>query len=197
MSKHIKFTGFGHISITVDNIDTATVLYKELFGAVPIKHFLPIKDKNWAKNIGFSKNCEEVEVSNRFLLIPSINLYIELLQYHTPVSEPHIVSNPSAIHGISHICLTVNDIDGVFELVKQHQKLKIKCSLNDYVKPLKIATVTEKDFYFFDEHLENDPLFKNKAAYLTNTIRFFTFIDHYGITWELEESEEKYEFQPS
>lgn len=194
MSAIIKPFGFGHISITVDNIDTATLLYKELFGAVPIKHFLPVKDESWAKNIGFSKETEKVEVSNRFLLIPGINLYMELLQYHHPLSAKNICTNPSEIHGVSHICLTVDNIDQIFRQLKQHKKLKIKCALDDYKKPLEINTVTEKDFYFFDEVLENDPLYKSKATYLTNTIRFFAFVDPYGVTWELEESEEKYEF---
>jgi|SRR3989339_466076 len=183
-----------HICVTVDSIDDATVLYKKLFDAQPIKHFLPVRDANWSKNIGFSENYNKVEVSNRFLLVPGVNLYIELLEYHSPPSKKIIQHKPNTIQGISHICLTVPNIDQAFEYVKTFPELKIKCALKDYKKPLNIAVVKEEDFYFFDEQLENDPRYKNKAAYMTNTIRFFNFIDPYGVTWELLEGEERYGF---
>lgn len=192
--KKISLNGFGHICINVDNIDKATILYKNLFGANPVKHFLATKDKNWAKNIGFSDAPETIEMSNRFLLFPKINLYVELLEYHKPTSKKIHSHNPNDINGVTHICLTVDDIDEAFEFVKQAEDIQIKCSLKSYTKPLRINVVKEDDFYFFDKQLENNPIYKSRAAYLTNTIRFFTFVDPYGVTWELEESEETYEF---
>jgi len=194
MQKKIMFSGFGHICITVDDIDEATMLYKKIFNAIPIKHFPHSKGSAWNKNIGFNNEVDKVDVSIRFLLIPIVNLYIELLQYHQPISEKYIKTIPNTIRGISHIALTVNDIDLAFDFIKKQKELLINCSLQDYTCPLKINSITENDFFFFDESLENNPIEKSKAAYRTNTIRFFTFSDPYGVTWELEESEETYEF---
>lgn len=179
---------FAHISIVVNDIDSATSLYRKIFNAVPIQHIPHSKDAFWAKNLGLSKNPKDVDVSIRFILIPIVNLYIELLQYHNPTA---ITEKKKLNIGVGHISLTINNIDQAFQYIKEQDELTICCTLKDY-KPLRVKSITEDDFYFFDEDLESSKLEKSKTASLINSIRFFTFNDPYNVTWELAESDEIY-----
>ncbi len=67
----IEFDTLGHINIVVDNIEEATEFYKKLLCAVPIQDFPHLKNVGFAKSAGFLSNPEEVEVTVRFLRLPT------------------------------------------------------------------------------------------------------------------------------
>lgn len=183
---NIKFTGFGHISINVPDIEDATVYYETLLGAKRIQEFPHFKNIGFAKSAGFLDKPESVDVSIRFLEIPRANLFLELFQYHTPKGAQEIkYFNTNDLGGVRHICLRVRDIDEAFNFVRQNEIVLINQSTK--YKPFKIDRVLPEEFKFFDSKLESDISNKIKTSNTISQIRYFYFIDKFGIQWELEE----------
>ena len=47
--------------------------------------------------------------------------------------------------------------------------------------------IESKDFFFYDEAVEQDSNEKNNVCDIIAGIRYFYFIDKYGIQWEFEQ----------
>ncbi|KEQ16831.1 VOC family protein [Endozoicomonas numazuensis] len=63
--------GISHINIVVDDIDRATRFYSEAFFAEPVLDFPHFKNRGFARSAGFLDQPDDVEVSIRFLKLPS------------------------------------------------------------------------------------------------------------------------------
>lgn len=184
----IKFDSFGHVCIIVDNIDEATDFYKVLFNAEPMQDFPHFKNQGFAKSAGFMDKPATVDVTIRFLKLPiKEGFFIELMQYHDPVGK--VVSNQKAATDrnlVAHIAFRVTNMTEAFEHVKNIEGVRLISDSPDY-QPFKIDTITPNDFYFFDKTLEENPDEKRKVCDIVSNIRYFYFIDKYGIQWELEQ----------
>lgn len=56
--------------------------------------------------------------------------FLELMQYHSPISESYIRDKKvNDIGGVGHICLRVNDIDNAFTFIKNNQMLNWSVSV--------------------------------------------------------------------
>ena len=183
----IQFDTLGHINIVVDDIEEATEFYKELFGAAPIQDFPHFKNIGFAKSAGFLTNPEEVEVTVRFLQLPTKEgVMIELMQYHNPEGayiEHYKRTNDRNCLG--HIAFRVKDIEGAFEHVKNIDGVRLISGSPDY-KPFKIDKIQPEEFKFFDEKLESNTEEKNNVCNIVENIWYFYIVDKYGIQWELE-----------
>jgi methylmalonyl-CoA/ethylmalonyl-CoA epimerase len=80
----------------------------------------------------------------------------------------------------------VKNIDKAFNHVKSQEGVRLISDSPDYF-PYKIDDITVDEFSFFDESLENDFNEKEKARSIVGNIRYFYFIDKYGVQWEFEE----------
>ena len=112
----INFVSLGHICINVDNIDEATEFYKELFGAVPIQDFPNFKNKGFAKAAGFLNHPEKVEVTIRFIQLPTQGgIFLELMQYYVPVGK-YVPNYKEAADRnlVAHIALRVTTYCRIF-----------------------------------------------------------------------------------
>jgi len=184
----INFTSLGHICIIVDNIEEATEFYKELFGAKPIQNFPKLKNKGFAKAAGFLNNPEKVEVTIRFLQLPTQEgIYLELMEYHSPAGK--YVSNYKEATDrnlVAHIALRVTNIIESFEHIKTVNGVRLITDSIDY-QPYKIDEISPSEFYFFDDRLENNVEEKENVCRIIGNIKYFYFVDKYGIQWELEQ----------
>ncbi|GEM77671.1 VOC family protein [Vibrio sagamiensis] len=180
-------SGLGHINIVVDNIDLASDYYADLLSAVPVQRFNNFKNEGFSKSAGFIDNYNEVDVSIEFLKIGNTNIYLELMEYHSPVSEEvHFHKTPNMIGSVGHICLSVSDIDAEFERVKAHKDVRMISESSAY-KPFKISQIKTDEFFFHDEVNEKNVEEKKKVADIVSNTRYFYFVDKYNIQWEFEE----------
>ncbi|OWO78673.1 bleomycin resistance protein [Photorhabdus luminescens] len=183
----INFKGLGHINIVVDDVMAAIDFYKNLFGAIPRQLFSHFKNKGFAKSAGFIDNPEQVDVSIAFLEIPGAKVFIELMEYHSPIGTKRIeIKEVNDIGGIGHICLRVKNIDSVFEHIKNSPDVRLINSSPLY-KPYKIDEITSDEFIFFNEEDEKNSVLKQETGEIIGKIRYFYFIDKYNIQWEFEE----------
>ncbi|PIQ43834.1 MAG: bleomycin resistance protein [Gammaproteobacteria bacterium CG11_big_fil_rev_8_21_14_0_20_46_22] len=182
----LKIHGLGHINIVVDNIEKAMTYYENLLGATPQQLFPHFRNVGFSKSAGFMDKPEAVEVSIGFLHVRGANFFIELMEYHYPKGDQTIhYRKTNDVGGPRHVCLQVTDIDDAFNFIKT-QEVKLISDHPDY-KPYKISAITPDEFKFYDEQKENSVREKQAVCDIIGGIRYFYFIDQYGIQWECEE----------
>ena len=184
----IKFSGLSHININVDNMDNAIQYYEKLFNAKPIQTFPHFKNSGFAKSAGFMKNPEDVNVSITFLQIPNTSITLELMEYHTPKFIDKRVSEKVThqMGNVGHIALKVENIDESFKYIKSNNLAKMINEDPNY-KPYKIDLISPSDFHFYHKEKESNIAEKKAVCDIVGSIRYFYFIDNYGIQWELEQ----------
>lgn len=177
----------GHINIVVDNIEEASQYYQSLLKASPQQKFPHFKNIGFAKSAGFMSEPENVEVCIEFLKIDQSDIFIELMEYHSPQGNHSVVDKKAnTIGGVGHICFRVEDIDSEFHRIKHHPNVTL-ISLHDDYRPYQISNIKQGEFFFYDEELENDEQEKKSVCDIIGNIKYFYFIDKYGLQWEFEE----------
>lgn len=181
------FTGLSHVCIFVDDVEEAFEYYKRILGAVPNQHIPHWKNKGFFQAAGFIREAEEAEVSIGFMDVPGTNFTIELMCYHYPQGrkEP-VIFKANDISGARHVALKVLNIDEAFVYIKTQPDVTLINTTEDY-KVFQISKTEPSDFYFFDQAKENDPKEKQKAADILGNVKYFYFIDKYGLQWEFEQ----------
>lgn len=179
--------GLGHINIVVEDINKASLYYKSLLNASPVQRFNNFRNSGFSKSAGFMDNFEDVDVSIEFLQVGDTDVFIELMEYHTPRSTSNrFDKKTNMIGGVGHICLKVSNIDDEFSRIKEHHDIRMISKSNDY-KPFKISDIEASDFFFYEKEKELDKEAKNEVVNIVSNTRYFYFIDLYGIQWEFEE----------
>ena len=184
----IQFSGLSHINIVVADIEKASQYYQSLFNAKPIQTFPHFKNIGFSKSAGFMDTPNSVDVTIRFLQIEHANLTLELMQYHSPKSTDKLDLNKKTnqIGNVGHIALKVTNIEESFNHIKSNNLGKL---ISDHVEynAYKIDDITPDDFYFHDADIESNPDQKRNVCDIVGSIKYFYFIDNYGIQWELEQ----------
>lgn len=184
----IQYDTLGHINIVVDDIERAADFYRNALGAEPMQDFPHFKNVGFAKSAGFLDAPEEVDVSIRFLKLPTKEgVVIELMEYHEP---PGVVCCEDKVtHGrgcVGHVAFRVTNIDEAFEHLKSFDGVRMINESPEY-RPFRIDGITPDQFRFFDEELESNAAEKEGVCQIVGSIRYFYFRDPYGVQWELEQ----------
>ncbi len=184
----ISFDTLGHVNIVVDDLEEATAFYRQAFGAVPRQTFPHFRNVGFAKAAGVLEQPDELDVSIRFLELPTREgLMLELMQYHSPGQAGATFSTrPQEAGGLGHIALRVNNIDEAFEALKGLKGVRMVHSSPEY-RPFRIDPIGPSEFRFHDDALEADPQAKQSVCAMVASIKYFYFVDPYGIRWELEQ----------
>ena len=187
----IKLQSFGHINIVVDDVDRATEFYRASLGAVPVHEAPNFKNIGFAKAAGFLSDPGSVDVSIRFLALPMAPpLFLELMQYHAPVGRNSVRdTTTNDLGGPRHICLRVENADEAFEHLKECPGVRMINASPDY-QPHRLDRVSTHQVRLFDPQLEANPQAKQQMCELVGKLKFFYFVDPYGVQWEIEEGPE-------
>ena len=179
----------GHINIVVEDIDEASKYYCSLLKGTPVQRFDHFKNEGFAKSAGFMDNHDNVDVSIEFIEIDQSGIFIELMQYHYPDTGANAINTDKQTHqigGVGHICLKVEGIDEEFSRIKALSDAQLISGHKDY-QPFVISPISKDDFYFFNPEHESNSQMKDEVVEVIGGIRYFYFIDKYGIQWEFEE----------
>ncbi|MBE5254429.1 VOC family protein [Mixta mediterraneensis] len=183
----LKITGLGHINVVVESITEGINYYKNLFECTPLQIFPHFRNKGFSFSAGFVENSEDIDVTICFVQIPETDITLELMEYHTPKGNYNRTQKKTNdIGNVGHICLKVKNIDYAFEHIKTIPDTKLISSHDDY-HPHKISPINVTSFTFFDESKNNNTIEKQTVCNIIKEIRYFYFIDKYGIQWEFEE----------
>jgi catechol 2,3-dioxygenase-like lactoylglutathione lyase family enzyme len=144
----IQFDTLGHINTVVDDIEEATEFYSELFGAVPIQDFPHFKNNGVAKSAGFLSDPEQVDVTVRFLQLPTKEgVMIELMQYFNPLGRViEHYNKPNDMNCLGHIAFRIKNIDEAFNHVKNIKGVRFISDSEQY-KPYKMIILRPKSLF--------------------------------------------------
>ncbi len=118
--------GVHHTAISTGDLERSLAFYRDLLG------FEPVLDFRWPEgtaNMNATHALEET--AGRVVLLKAGNAMIELFQYETPVPKPADLDRRLCDHGITHLCLDVDDIDAEYERLSA-AGMRFHCPPVDY-----------------------------------------------------------------
>ncbi len=102
--------GIHHVAISTPDADRLLGFYRDLLG-------LQIAfEQAWPEGTEVADRLTGLRGSAaRQLLLGNGHLYIELFEYRTPTPRPSEPGRPVCDHGVTHVCLEVEDVDALHE----------------------------------------------------------------------------------
>lgn len=145
------------------------------------------RNEGFFKAGGFVNEASEGDVSIAFLSVPGTKLTLEIMQYHNPEGrkEP-VIFAANDVSGARHVALKITNIDEAFEHIKQMPDTKLINTTNNY-EVFKISETTPEEVHFFDQQEGEVDSRNEETAKILSNVRYFYFIDKYGLQWEFEQ----------
>lgn len=182
-----KFTGLSHICIFVDDMEAAVAYYRRLLGAVPDHYLSHWKNRGFFKAAGFLDQAGQGDVSIAFINVPGTRLTLELMQYHYPEGrkEP-VFFAANDVSGARHVALKVTNIEEAFLHVKSMPDTRL-INQSEAYRVFQISETQPSEVRFFDQDLRESDERNVETAKILSQVRYFYFIDRYGLQWEFEQ----------
>ena len=182
-----SFTGLSHVCIFVDDMMEAVSYYQKLLGAVPDHYLSHWRNRGFFQAGGFLEEAEEGDVSIAFVNVPGTKLTLELMQYHYPEGrkEP-VIFAANDVSGARHVALKVTNIDEAFLHVKSMPDTRL-INQTDAYQAFQISETLPSEVHFFDQDLRETDERNVQTAKILSGVRYFYFIDRYGLQWEFEQ----------
>lgn len=179
--------GLSHICIFVDDMEQAVAYYRALLGVQP-DHCLPHwKNEGFFKAGGFVDEAAHGDVSIAFVNVPGTKLTLELMQYHYPRgrTEP-VVFAANDVSGARHVALKVTNIEAAFAHIQSMPDTRLINETQAY-RVYQISETQPSEVRFFDQEPGETDGRNTETAKILGQVRYFYFIDRYGLQWEFEE----------
>ena len=182
-----RFTGLSHVCIFVDDMMEAAAYYQKLLGAVPDHYLSHWRNKGFFQAGGFVREAKDGDVSIAFLNVPGTKLTLELMQYHYPEGrkEP-VIFAANDVSGARHVALKITNIEEAFEHIKSMPDTKLINETDEY-RVFQISETQPSEVRFFDQDLRESDERNVQTAKILSGVRYFYFIDKYGLQWEFEQ----------
>lgn len=182
-----KFTGLSHICIFVDDMEAAVAYYRRLLGAVPDHYLSHWKNRGFFKAGGFLEEAGRGDVSIAFVNVPGTRLTLELMQYHYPEGrkEP-VFFAANDVSGARHVALKVTNIEEAFLHVKSMPDTRL-INQSEAYRVFQISETQPSEVRFFDQDVRESDERNVETARILSQVRYFYFIDRYGLQWEFEQ----------
>ena len=182
-----RFTGLSHVCIFVDDMMEAAAYYQKLLGAVPDHYLSHWRNKGFFQAGGFVREARDGDVSIAFLNVPGTKLTLELMQYHYPEGrkEP-VIFAANDVSGARHVALKITNIEEAFEHIKSMPDTKLINETDEY-RVFQISETQPSEVRFFDQDLRESDERNVQTAKILSGVRYFYFIDKYGLQWEFEQ----------
>lgn len=182
-----RFTGLSHVCIFVDDMMEAAAYYQKLLGAVPDHYLSHWRNKGFFQAGGFVREARDGDVSIAFLNVPGTKLTLELMQYHYPEGrkEP-VIFAANDVSGARHVALKITNIEEAFEHIKSMPDTRLINETDEY-RVFQISETQPSEVRFFDQDLRESDERNVQTAKILSGVRYFYFIDKYGLQWEFEQ----------
>ena len=182
-----QFTGLSHVCIFVDDMMEAVSYYQKLLGAVPDHYLSHWKNEGFFKAGGFIQEAADGDVSIAFVNVPGTKLTLELMQYHYPEGrkEP-VVFAANDVSGARHVALKITNIDEAFLHIRSMPDTRLINENEDY-KVFQISETKPSEVHFYDQDIRESDERNVRTAEILSKVRYFYFIDKYGLQWEFEQ----------
>ena len=179
--------GLSHICIFVDDMEQAVTYYRTLLGAEPDHCLSHWRNEGFFKAGGFVDEAADGDVSIAFVNVPGTKLTLELMQYHYPKgrTEP-VVFAANDVSGARHVALKVTNIEAAFAHIQSMPDTRLINETEAY-RVYQISETRPEEVRFFDQAPGETDGRNTKTAKILGQVRYFYFIDRYGLQWEFEQ----------
>ena len=182
-----SFIGLSHVCIFVDDMMEAVSYYQKLLGAVPDHYLSHWRNKGFFQAGGFIDEAEEGDVSIAFVNVPGTKLTLELMQYHYPEGrKTPVIFAANDVSGARHVALKITNIDEAFQHIKSMPDTKL-INQTDAYQVFQISETQPSEVHFFDQDQRETDERNVQTAKILSEVRYFYFIDKYGLQWEFEQ----------
>ena len=182
-----SFTGLSHVCIFVDDMMKAVSYYQKLLGAVPDHYLSHWRNKGFFQAGGFLDEAEEGDVSIAFVNVPGTTLTLELMQYHYPEGrKTPVIFAANDVSGARHVALKVTNIEEAFAHIKSMPDTTLINQTDEY-RVFQISETSPAQVHFFDQDVRESDERNVQTAKILSGVRYFYFIDKYGLQWEFEQ----------
>ena len=182
-----NIVGLSHICIFVDDMAKAVDYYRDLLGVKPDHCLSHWRNEGFFKAGGFVDEAADGDVSIAFVNVPGTKLTLELMQYHYPKgrTEP-VVFAANDVSGARHVALKVTNIEAAFAHIKAMPDTRLINETEAY-RVYQISETQPSQVRFFDQAPGQTDERNAKTARILGQVRYFYFIDRYGLQWEFEQ----------
>ena len=182
-----NIVGLSHICIFVDDMEQAVDYYRTLLGVQPDHCLTHWRNEGFFKAGGFVDEAAEGDVSIAFVNVPGTKLTLELMQYHYPKgrTEP-VVFAANDVSGARHVALKVTNIEAAFAHVQSMPDTRLINETEAY-RVYQISETQPSEVRFFDQAPGETDGRNTETAKILGQVRYFYFIDRYGLQWEFEQ----------
>ena len=182
-----NIVGLSHICIFVDDMAKAVDYYRDLLGVKPDHCLSHWRNEGFFKAGGFVDEAADGDVSIAFVNVPGTKLTLELMQYHYPKgrTEP-VVFAANDVSGARHVALKVTNIEAAFAHIKAMRDTRLINETEAY-QVYQISETQPSQVRFFDQAPGQTDERNAETARILGQVRYFYFIDRYGLQWEFEQ----------
>lgn len=118
--------GTHHAAISSADLERSLACYRDLLG------FEPALDWSWpAGTADLNRTHQLAEAAGRVVLMRAGNAMLELFEYATPTPRPADPTRRLCDHGITHLCLDVDDLDAEYARLRA-AGVRFHCPPVDY-----------------------------------------------------------------
>jgi catechol 2,3-dioxygenase-like lactoylglutathione lyase family enzyme len=130
-----RINGAHHVAMSVPSLETAREFYEGWLGLEVVSSF------DWRGSPTMDTVTGLAGSAGRMIFLSAGNLLLELFEYETPTQAPGDPTPPPHRHGITHLCLDVDDALAI------HAELSAKGMrfLSDPVTSPRVCTVYGRD----------------------------------------------------
>ena len=145
------------------------------------------KTDGFFKAGGFREEAAHGDGSIACVTVPGTKLTLELMQYHYPQGrkEP-VFFAANDVSGARHVALKITNIDEAFLHIKAMPDTRLINQTEDY-RVFQISETSPSEVRFFDQDLQESDDRNIQTAKILSGVRYFYFIDKYGLQWEFEQ----------
>ena len=180
-----EFTGLSHVCIFVDDMMEAVAYYQRLLGAVPDHYLHHWRNEGFFSGGRFCGRGKGGDVSIAFVNVPGTKLTLELMQYHYPEGrkEP-VIFAANDVSGARHVALKITNIEEAFLHVKAMPDTRLINETEAY-RVFQISETYPEEVHFFGQEGQDER--NAETAKILSGVKYFYFIDKYGLQWEFEQ----------
>lgn len=182
-----NIVGLSHICIFVDDMEQAVDYYRALLGVQPDHCLSHWRNKGFFQAGGFVDEAADGDVSIAFVNVPGTKLTLELMQYHYPKgrTEP-VIFAANDVSGARHVALKVTNIEAAFAHIQSMPDTRLINETEAY-RVYQISKTRPEEVRFFDQAPGESDERNAETANILGQVRYFYFIDRYGLQWEFEQ----------
>ena len=182
-----NIVGLSHICIFVDDMEQAVDYYRALLGVQPDHCLSHWRNKGFFQAGGFVDEAADGDVSIAFVNVPGTKLTLELMQYHYPKgrTEP-VIFAANDVSGARHVALKVTNIEAAFAHIQSMPDTRLINETEAY-RVYQISKTRPEEVRFFDQAPGETDERNAETAKILGQVRYFYFIDRYGLQWEFEQ----------